>query len=1170
MKLCIYLFGKPRLLVDEQPFRFSAPPRTFPLLAYLLLQRERPSSRQQLAFTFWPDETEAEARANLRRHLHHLRHGLPPETDGCPWLLLEDAAVQWNPLAPLWLDVEQMERLARCPGSLEEAVQLYSGDLLETVYDDWVFPRREELRELYHGCLNQLVGQRRSSRDTQGAVRYARQLLASDPFREDTQRQLMAALYEGGNRAGALQEYEAFERRLRREMEVEPMPETRALFELILRNARLPGEEAAQASPASVPCAAELLPFAGREAELGAVLTRWGSAARGRGGLLLVGGEAGVGKSRLAREFSLLAEAQGGRVISGAASPEETRPYQALAEALRSALPLLAAIQQDPARQALLAELLPELRQGRRLPSMQPLDPAQARLRLFDAVASLLVQLAEPRPLLLILEDLHWAGESTLELLEFITRRAAGAALLILGTYRDEEVRRRHPLSMLRRSLKASGLVEHLPLGRLSRASVETMLGGVSSGAGAPGPGLADWLFHESEGHPLFIQVLWQQFQAEGLAEISGSNRAPFAAGIRAAIARRLERLSPETRAYAEAASVLGPAFEAETARELGGWSEFQAYEALRDLLDCRLLYDGGGRPRGDYVFSHHLIQAALYEEMPPASRQRRHRRAAEVTEELYPEARQQFAGELALHYDRGGVPGQAVLCYQAAARRFLESYDDSQAIRCLERAIQLQDRVSGGAPSRLLADLLLQREEICSRGGKRSAQSSDLQRLVSLAASLDDPALACEVEKRQILYYRALDDRPAQEAHLGRLHRLVEATGDPRWQAEAVYIEGNLLKLLADFPRAVPRLQQALELYRQLQDPQGQVSCCCELAEIAIMKRESAEAEHWAQQALALGRGEAPGSVLLALLWNVAAQRLMVKDLQGCLEAGRKLLEASGQAGDRVWQAHAHRLMGIAFQRQFRIAEARAALAQAYEAYQLVQKPKGCALTLQAMGHVEVSLGCFEAAVRNYRQALDIRRRLDDHQGSAEEHINLAFTASLMGDFESVKQQAGKALELARSLERRHLVAHALQNLGDAERGLGNLEQALRHLLEAGALFTDPGEAVERVSVEAELALTYMELGDLPQALRAAEEILKSYPSIAGEDDNTHRLLWIAARTLQAAGQSERAARALQQAYQAFQSSLSLIPEPESRRAYAGMRHNREIAAAYERGEWP
>ena len=247
--LRIHLFGPLRLLVDDAPWKFAAPPKAAPLLAYLLLHRgEQPLAREALAFTLWPDDPEPGARANLRRHLHQLQRALPPAPADRPWLISEATTIQWNPAADYWLDVAEFERLSQTEAATAEAAPLYTGDLLENVYDDWLFYERERLRDLYFAGLTSLVLQGRAARNYPEALAYARQLLARDPLREDTVRQVLALRYESGDRAGAIQEYERFTRRLKEELAVDPMPETAAWFEAIVRNARLPGSDEARAA----------------------------------------------------------------------------------------------------------------------------------------------------------------------------------------------------------------------------------------------------------------------------------------------------------------------------------------------------------------------------------------------------------------------------------------------------------------------------------------------------------------------------------------------------------------------------------------------------------------------------------------------------------------------------------------------------------------------------------------------------------------------------------------------------------------------------------------------------------------------------------------------------------------------------------------------------------
>ncbi len=441
--LRLHLLGQFRFLNDAQPLKFGAPPKTLPLLAFLLFHSDQPIERETLAYTLWPDEAEANARANVRRHLHHLTRSLPPARDDAPWLILDAETAQWNPDSDYWFDVAEFKRLSTQADRLVDAVALYSGDLLENVYDDWLFNPREQLRTLFFSDLNQLILRCRAERDHARALEYAGRLLAHDPLREDTVRQRMALRYETGDRAGALREYEQFVRRLRQELAVEPMPETVALYDSIVRNARLATETpTVPVADAMSPTTRSALPFVGRDAEIEQLRTAWTRAGRGRGGMVLIGGESGIGKTRLASELALIVEAQAGRVLWGNATAEAA-PYEAITEALRSALPLVAALEIEPLWLAAVASLVPELRtRVPNLPTLVTLDPERERARLFESLARCLEGLAQPRPLLLLLDDLHWAGAATFAWLEFVASRLAQLPALMIGTYREEEVAR--------------------------------------------------------------------------------------------------------------------------------------------------------------------------------------------------------------------------------------------------------------------------------------------------------------------------------------------------------------------------------------------------------------------------------------------------------------------------------------------------------------------------------------------------------------------------------------------------------------------------------------------------------------------------------------------------------------------------------------------------------
>ncbi|MDQ6694054.1 MAG: hypothetical protein M3014_06490, partial [Chloroflexota bacterium] len=165
--LQIHLLGRPYFLLDGETCSVAALPRTWSLLAYLLIHRSHPVKRETLAFTLWPDEPETSARANLRRHLHDLKHILPstPAPSGCDWLVADARTIQWNPECDYRLDVAEFERLSGSAATLAEAADLYGGDFLESSYDDWLFYERERLRDLYLADLNQLTIKSRSEHD---------------------------------------------------------------------------------------------------------------------------------------------------------------------------------------------------------------------------------------------------------------------------------------------------------------------------------------------------------------------------------------------------------------------------------------------------------------------------------------------------------------------------------------------------------------------------------------------------------------------------------------------------------------------------------------------------------------------------------------------------------------------------------------------------------------------------------------------------------------------------------------------------------------------------------------------------------------------------------------------------------------------------------------------
>ncbi len=199
-RLFVTLLGHLQMTVDGAHYVLTTKRKTLPLLAYLLLHRNENLARDFVAYLLWPDETEEDALTKLRSNLHELGKALPPEGDA-PWLLVSGSHVRWNPAVALELDIERFERAANDPERLDEAVRLYTSDLLEGIDDEWILTERERLQALLFTALERGIGRAARAGDLGRAVAYGQQLLARDPFREDVVRRVMSLRDAGGDAA---------------------------------------------------------------------------------------------------------------------------------------------------------------------------------------------------------------------------------------------------------------------------------------------------------------------------------------------------------------------------------------------------------------------------------------------------------------------------------------------------------------------------------------------------------------------------------------------------------------------------------------------------------------------------------------------------------------------------------------------------------------------------------------------------------------------------------------------------------------------------------------------------------------------------------------------------------------------------------------------------------
>jgi tetratricopeptide (TPR) repeat protein len=420
----------------------------------------------------------------------------------------------------------------------------------------------------------------------------------------------------------------------------------------------------------------------------------------GEGRLLMLVGEPGIGKTRTALELATYARMRGAQVLWGRCyEGEGAPPYWLWVQAVRAYVRErdAAALRAElGAGAAEIADVVPDVRQ--RLPDLGQAaaidDPQQARFRLFDSLTAFLRSAARTQPVVLVLDDLHWADEGSLRLLEFLAHELAGERLLVIGTYRDVELSRRHPLSRTLAELSRERLFDRLVLRGLARDDVgrfiETTCGLV------PPAELVAAVYAQTEGNPLFVTEVVRLLMQEGelaaeriAARESWSVRIPE--GVREVIGRRLDRLSERCNETLTVAAVVGREFGLDQLERLiADLSAERVLEVVEEALAARVIEELPRVP-GRYQFTHALIQETLAEELSLTRRVRLHAQIAEALEELYAPDADRHAAELAHHFGAAQTllgPDKLVHYSFLAGEAALAAHAPEEALAQFERAL--------------------------------------------------------------------------------------------------------------------------------------------------------------------------------------------------------------------------------------------------------------------------------------------------------------------------------------------------------------------------------------------------------------------------------------------------------------------------------------------------
>ena len=863
----ISLLGPPRVVRNGGPVSFDTRKATA-LLAHLALS-ERPRSREALCALLWPDRDPEHARGALRRTLSALRKAVGEE-----WVDTAADSVALAQREGLALDVKTFRLLAAEGAGADDlaaAVELFRGELLEGFslrnspeFEAWQLFEVDALQRELASALGRLVALLAAAGRYEQAIPHARRWLELDPLHEPAHRELIRLYSWTGDRAQALSQYRHCVRTLSQELGVPPLDETAALFEQVSEGTLAPPSAA---TPTAVPPAdastgggpAEL-PLVGRDAAVTTLMSAHRDA-RPHGRLVVLEGEAGIGKTRLARELTGAVAGREARVLSARCHDDEAGlPYGPVLDLLGEAMRLAAAgLSEDvaPQRLADAALLMPELASLRPdLPPPVAVGGPGAQGRLLEGIATVLeAACAGPEPGVVLVDDVHVADEATLDVLGYLARRLRGRPLLLVLSWRSEGVPAGHRLRRLAANLAREGQATLVTLARLDETDVGRLVRSVEPGVDAE---LERRVYLESEGLPLFV--------AEYLAVLEAGGRPDVAlppSEMRDLVEARLGGLGAMERQLVETAAVIGRSFGFDTVRATSGRSDEETVDGLEGLVTHGLVREAPG-PEPAYDFTHQKLRALVYDEVGPARRRLLHRRVAEALARR--ERGDDGAALIAQHLRLGGDAGGAAREHRRAGEHAASLLAHANALEHLEAALALgypdaaglQERIGDlrtlvGDYARALAayeaaaahardDGLARLEHklggvYARRGDWERAEARYTVALESLAGG--DAGLRARILADRSLTLHHSGRSPEAAGPAKEAVALAEEAGDLRAQAQAHNLLGVLARAAGNLSEGRAELERSLALASELDEDEAKTAA---LNNLALVARDAGE----------------------------------------------------------------------------------------------------------------------------------------------------------------------------------------------------------------------------------------------------------------------------------------------------------------------------------------
>jgi DNA-binding SARP family transcriptional activator/tetratricopeptide (TPR) repeat protein len=1122
--LRFYLLGSPIVVWHDTILAISR--RAVRALLYRLACEANSVSREHLHLLFWPDWPELAARRNLSHNLTHLRRALPE-----PGVLGADHDRVWLAAERVWCDALELKH-ARIDSSLEHStlrdlVSYYRGAFLGDFdlpgcpeFEHWCIVERVALERKYLVVLGRLVERCTSQGEIHQAILYARRYLETDGLSEVMHQRLIQLYAASGERHLALQQFDQCASVLGRELSVEPLPETLAIYQAVkIGQLRFPEPPA----PLQAPVLPEGdAPLIGREDELCLLEDIFRQPHSGTGQAVLIYGEAGIGKTRLLHEFARRHEAEAQVLYGCGHEGDQTIPYHPLQEIIRAilGLPELAGGGDNPTLHSQrtypdfiepvwlteISRLFPELHLlYPDLPAPLALEPKSAQTRLFDALCRLI--LSYPKacgPVLLCLDDLQWMDAGTLAWVAQIGRylKKGSHPLLILATCRSEENER---ILELRHALVQSKILTELRLARLDEGAV-LRLARALIGCRSGDEILAHQLHQATGGNPFYVIEIIRKLIEDGRLEQDFREMQKFTPpeSVREAVQARLELVSPIARQVLEAGAVLGRSFSLDLLRLTAGRSFSETVTAVEELVARILLVE----TQQEFRFIHELTRQHVAESLGQVRKQLLHLRAGRATLRLNSGA----FPSLAYHYEQGGDLSRA-LEYQALAG------EKAQAIFAWEevefhygRMLDLMARID---PAGRQPDLVARRGAVLAGRaytfnllGRQAERDADLQALDDLGEISNDDRIRLQAIFSRLRYLN-LDGEYIQAISLGE-KGLALLKSSPAFSTDPEQVRLAQSRLLAQIgfgyyflgkpEEALDVLEQAKSICREKKDSVACGSVLHTLGYVYLHLGEYARALECQQQSLACHQAVGDTDRMAWDLMDLGAVHKNLSDPATARQHLEQGLELASRVSSQQAEAYGLANLGSLNLNQGDYTAGAVYFNLALELQQAAPSEHILAMAEAGLGFAHYHLGDY-AHSRPWLESALLRTRTASHRRhTAEILIQMGVLDIAENCLPQARWHLIEGLSLAQACQSGDCLAAGSAALARLERLAGDPACALEIAIDAIRAARKAGSAGCEMWGEIEAGLACLALGDLPSALEHTQGAVSLAPRASQE----------------------------------------------------------------------